>query len=173
MAEEGHTRLMEWVWELYGRGNLLEAADAKLGDFDEEQMECLLFVGLWCAHPDYNLRPSIKQAIQVLDFEAPLPSLPPNMPVPTYSAPERHETQFSSSSCYTISSNHPYPMIWGDGLLHTTYGKPNYVAPKVIKNKGYDGAKADLWSCGVILFVLLAGFLPFEESNLMELYKKS
>ncbi|CAL5438464.1 unnamed protein product [Camellia sinensis] len=108
MAEEGHMRLVEWVWELYGRGNLLEAADAKLGDFDEEQMECLLFVGLWCAHPDYNLRPSIKQAIQVLDFEAPLPSLPPNMPVPTYSAPERHETQFSSSSCYTISSNHPY-----------------------------------------------------------------
>ncbi|KAL7199732.1 hypothetical protein ACSBR2_021940 [Camellia fascicularis] len=106
MAEEGHMRLVEWVWELYGRGNLLEAADAKLGDFDEEQMECLLFVGLWCAHPDYNLRPSIKQAIQVLDFEAPLPSLPPNMPVPTYSTPERHETQSSSSSCYTIFSNH-------------------------------------------------------------------
>ncbi|KAM0887284.1 hypothetical protein ACQ4PT_029154 [Festuca glaucescens] len=59
-----------------------------------------------------------------------------------------------------------------DGLLHTTCGTPNYVAPEVIINKGYDGAKADLWSCGVILFVLMAGYLPFEDSNLMSLYKK-
>uniref|UniRef100_A0A3Q7FGM7 non-specific serine/threonine protein kinase n=1 Tax=Solanum lycopersicum TaxID=4081 RepID=A0A3Q7FGM7_SOLLC len=59
-----------------------------------------------------------------------------------------------------------------DGLLHTTCGTPNYVAPEVINNKGYDGAKADLWSCGVILFVLMAGYLPFEESNLVALYKK-
>ncbi|KAL7212512.1 hypothetical protein ACSBR2_015244 [Camellia fascicularis] len=59
-----------------------------------------------------------------------------------------------------------------DGLLHTTCGTPNYVAPEVINNKGYDGAKADLWSCGVILFVLMAGYLPFEESNLLALYKK-
>ncbi|XP_020275744.1 CBL-interacting protein kinase 23 isoform X3 [Asparagus officinalis] len=59
-----------------------------------------------------------------------------------------------------------------DGLLHTTCGTPNYVAPEVINNKGYDGAKADLWSCGIILFVLMAGYLPFEDSNLMSLYKK-
>ncbi|KAH7678848.1 Non-specific serine/threonine protein kinase protein [Dioscorea alata] len=59
-----------------------------------------------------------------------------------------------------------------DGLLHTTCGTPNYVAPEVIHNKGYDGAKADLWSCGVILFVLMAGYLPFEDSNLMSLYNK-
>ncbi|XP_018486010.1 CBL-interacting serine/threonine-protein kinase 23 isoform X2 [Raphanus sativus] len=59
-----------------------------------------------------------------------------------------------------------------DGLLHTTCGTPNYVAPEVINNKGYDGAKADLWSCGVILFVLMAGYLPFEDSNLTSLYKK-
>ncbi|CAH9103149.1 unnamed protein product [Cuscuta europaea] len=59
-----------------------------------------------------------------------------------------------------------------DGLLHTTCGTPAYVAPEVIARKGYDGAKADVWSCGVILFVLLAGYLPFHDSNLMEMYRK-
>ncbi|XP_059297751.1 CBL-interacting protein kinase 2-like [Lycium ferocissimum] len=59
-----------------------------------------------------------------------------------------------------------------DGLLHTTCGTPAYVAPEVINRKGYDGAKADIWSCGVVLFVLLAGYLPFEHENLMEMYRK-
>lgn len=59
-----------------------------------------------------------------------------------------------------------------DGLLHTTCGTPAYVAPEVINRKGYDGSKADIWSCGVILYVLLAGYLPFHDSNLMEMYRK-
>ncbi|XP_016512882.2 CBL-interacting protein kinase 2-like [Nicotiana tabacum] len=59
-----------------------------------------------------------------------------------------------------------------DGLLHTMCGTPAYVAPEVINRKGYDGAKADIWSCGVVLFVLLAGYLPFQDSNLMEMYRK-
>ncbi|XP_061342671.1 CBL-interacting protein kinase 5-like [Gastrolobium bilobum] len=59
-----------------------------------------------------------------------------------------------------------------DGLLHTTCGTPAYVAPEVIKKKGYDGAKADIWSCGVILYVLLAGYLPFNDKNLMVMYRK-
>ncbi|GAB4859284.1 CBL-interacting serine/threonine-protein kinase 3 [Ancistrocladus abbreviatus] len=59
-----------------------------------------------------------------------------------------------------------------DGLLHTSCGTPNYVAPEVLNDRGYDGATADLWSCGVILFVLFAGYLPFDDSNLMNLYKK-
>ncbi|KAJ8751512.1 hypothetical protein K2173_016741 [Erythroxylum novogranatense] len=59
-----------------------------------------------------------------------------------------------------------------DGLLHTTCGTPAYVAPEVINRKGYDGAKADIWSCGVVLFVLLTGHLPFHDSNLMEMYRK-
>ncbi|KAA8517676.1 hypothetical protein F0562_015150 [Nyssa sinensis] len=59
-----------------------------------------------------------------------------------------------------------------DGLLHTTCGTPAYVAPEVIHRKGYEGSKADIWSCGVILYVLLAGYLPFHDSNLMEMYRK-
>lgn len=59
-----------------------------------------------------------------------------------------------------------------DGLLHTTCGTPAYVAPEVISRKGYDGAKADIWSCGVILYVLLAAYLPFHGTNLMEMYRK-
>ncbi|CAL9110860.1 unnamed protein product [Musa textilis] len=59
-----------------------------------------------------------------------------------------------------------------DGLLHTQCGTPAYVAPEVLSRRGYDGAKADLWSCGVILFVLLAGFLPFQDASLMRMYRK-
>jgi len=62
--------------------------------------------------------------------------------------------------------------LWNDGLLHTQCGTPAYVAPEVLRKKGYDGARADLWSCGVILFVLLAGFLPFQDENLMKMYRK-
>ncbi|XP_023522624.1 CBL-interacting serine/threonine-protein kinase 6-like, partial [Cucurbita pepo subsp. pepo] len=59
-----------------------------------------------------------------------------------------------------------------DGLLHTTCGTPAYVAPEVIGKQGYDGAKADLWSCGVILYVLLAGYLPFQDDNMVAMYRK-
>lgn len=76
--------LVEWVWDLYGCGKLISGVDERLnmGFDDKSQAECLMTVGLWCAHLDCNLRPSIKQAIQVLNFEADLPSLPTKMPVP-------------------------------------------------------------------------------------------
>ncbi|KAA8536357.1 hypothetical protein F0562_028835 [Nyssa sinensis] len=87
-TQETQTRMLDWVWDLYRMGKLLEAADKKLcGDFDEQEMECLMIVGLSCVHPDFNLRPSIRQAINVLNFGSPSPILPSKMPVPTYLAP--------------------------------------------------------------------------------------
>jgi 5'-AMP-activated protein kinase catalytic alpha subunit len=57
-------------------------------------------------------------------------------------------------------------------LLHTTCGTPNYVAPEVLTANGYDGQRADVWSMGVILFVFMAGYLPFEEGTTAALFRK-
>ncbi|OMO63457.1 hypothetical protein COLO4_32429 [Corchorus olitorius] len=71
----------------------------------KKEMECLLMVGLWCAHPNHKSRPSIRQAIQVLNFEAPLPNLSANMHVPTFDDPPIASDQVIRSSGGAFLSN--------------------------------------------------------------------
>ncbi|KAJ4780838.1 receptor lectin kinase [Rhynchospora pubera] len=86
--DENKAVFIKWVWDLYANNSILDAIDSRLiGNFETEEAERLSVVGLWCAHPDYTLRPSIRQAVSVLQFEAPLPDLPLKMPVLMYANP--------------------------------------------------------------------------------------
>ena len=52
-----------------------------------------------------------------------------------------------------------------DELLKTKCGSPSYAAPEIICCPFYDGFKVDIWCCGIILYAMLCGYLPFEGEN--------
>jgi 5'-AMP-activated protein kinase catalytic alpha subunit len=63
--------------------------------------------------------------------------------------------------------------IYGKGeLLKTPCGSPCYAAPEMISGKKYSGLMVDIWSCGIILFGMVCGYLPFDDQNNEVLYKK-
>lgn len=60
----------------------------------------------------------------------------------------------------------------GDRLLETSCGLPHYAAPEIVSGLAYHGAALDVWLCGVILFALLTGRLPFDDENIRSLLLK-
>ena len=55
--------------------------------------------------------------------------------------------------------------------MDTQCGTPGYVAPEILKGKKY-GTAVDMWSCGVIVYILLGGYPPFHDDNHAILYRK-
>ena len=67
--------------------------------------------------------------------------------------------------------SHEYDEFNGE-LLKTKCGSPSYAAPELIKGIPYNGFKIDVWCCGIILYAMLCGYLPFGGENNKVLFKK-
>mmetsp|Transcript_21187 Transcript_21187/g.36379 ORF Transcript_21187/g.36379 Transcript_21187/m.36379 type:complete len:717 (+) Transcript_21187:149-2299(+) len=57
-------------------------------------------------------------------------------------------------------------------LLETSCGSPHYASPEIVMGTKYNGMEADVWSCGVVLYALLTGKLPFDDENMQRLLGK-
>lgn len=57
-------------------------------------------------------------------------------------------------------------------MLETSCGSPHYASPEIVAGKAYNGSASDIWSCGIILFALLTGRLPFDDDNIRTLLQK-
>ncbi|KAI4389174.1 hypothetical protein MLD38_001429 [Melastoma candidum] len=77
-AGDDRENLVNWVRKLYHEGIAMDAVDESLGgNFNPTEAECVLTVGLWCTHPSFSFRPSMREAISTLNLDSPLPTFPP------------------------------------------------------------------------------------------------
>ncbi|EPS67062.1 hypothetical protein M569_07713, partial [Genlisea aurea] len=83
------------------------------------------------------------------------------------------ENLLLDSKCNIKIADFGLSNIMRDGhFLKTSCGSPNYASPEVVSGKLYAGPEVDVWSCGVILYALLCGTLPFDDENISNLFKK-
>jgi BR serine/threonine kinase len=60
----------------------------------------------------------------------------------------------------------------GTNLAHKSCGSPHYAAPEIVEGRIYDPRFSDIWSCGVILFAMVAGHLPFDDPSIRMVLSK-
>ncbi|TVU02969.1 hypothetical protein EJB05_51515, partial [Eragrostis curvula] len=69
--------LVDFVLEHWKEGRIKDARDPRMGKCDEDDLELVLKLGLLCSHPDPRQRPSMRQVMQTLEGNAPVPETPP------------------------------------------------------------------------------------------------
>ncbi|XP_057843250.2 L-type lectin-domain containing receptor kinase IX.1-like [Cryptomeria japonica] len=107
-------RVVEWVWHLHGENRILDAADEKLGrNFNAQEMERIMKVGLLCSHPDPNARPSMEKVVGILKRGAELPHVPLKFPVAVYGD---HVSPYSPS---------PFSFSTSDGVASMVISIPS------------------------------------------------
>eukprot|EP00475_Leptophrys_vorax_P022944 TRINITY_DN3122_c0_g1_i1.p1 TRINITY_DN3122_c0_g1~~TRINITY_DN3122_c0_g1_i1.p1 ORF type:complete len:630 (-),score=105.96 TRINITY_DN3122_c0_g1_i1:1000-2889(-) len=82
------------------------------------------------------------------------------------------ELDFQRSTAESIHEVADIESLLSSQLLVTTCGSPSYVAPEVLGGRKYLGPPVDMWSCGIVLYTMLCGELPFEDDSLIGLYSK-
>ncbi|XP_044970930.1 CBL-interacting protein kinase 22-like [Hordeum vulgare subsp. vulgare] len=138
------------VLELARGGTLLSAMDER-GRFDEPTAR-RLFVQLVSALAHVHSRGVFHRDVK-----------PENLLLD-----EHGDLKLTDFGLCTLAGRH----LGADGLAATRCGSPAYVAPEILYKKRYDAGKVDVWSSGVALFSLTAGYLPFNDANLMGMYRK-
>lgn len=100
--ELGRQDLVDWVIECWNKGSIVDACDPSFGgDYVGEQMELVLKLGLFCAHPNSALRPSIRHVTQYLDGDVKFPDISPNSEL----LDAFHATYYETSNMATFSSS--------------------------------------------------------------------
>lgn len=94
--DEDVQSIIDWVWEFYSLGVVTNAIDPKLnGEFNRNQAECMLILGLACCHPNPNMRPSMRTSLLVLTEELNLPEVP--LEKPAFVWPAKAPASFSQA----------------------------------------------------------------------------
>lgn len=82
MENDYNNSIVDWVWAHHRRDRLFEVVDFRLnGDFNREQVECVLMLALACCHPNPYERPSMRTALRVITGEVDPPLIPFDKPV--------------------------------------------------------------------------------------------